>query len=322
VAFGIVDIDHLMIRVADLKIGAETFRKLGFTITPPRQHIDMSALEGATGRESKADRKASINNRHILLTPFPGRDDVANYLELMCIEDQLATPPQVTQMLCFLLDSEGPKTVVTISKDLEHSRQQMLEQGIETSVPVPFRTGWYDEDRDQLVPAHGSPAVPVYGQTPFMTNPCEISTLDGYRYEPWTVHPNGARRLLGVTGITDRIHTHAEAMADNVFGTAVEWASDDVALIWPRDLFFRVVTPAGFAQLYPGLDFSTERILPALCGATVAVDSLDTLCDTLNASGVEYAEIPSGAVVVPRHQAANTIIEFVSGDGVRGPSSR
>jgi Glyoxalase-like domain len=318
VSFRVVDIDHLMIRVASLERGVEVFRDLGFTVAPPRRLVDMSALEGAVGGSgagtTTAVAKSTINNRHILFQPFPGREDTANFLELMAIEDQLNTPPHVTQMLCFLLDSEGPRTVVTLADDLDRALEEMRGDGIETSTPIAWETGWDDEETGNFIRVAGRPAVPVYGQTPFMVNPCEHGIVESMRHEPWTRHPNGARYFAGVTGVSERIDEHVALMAERVYGVEPEWESDDIAIIRPRDLFFRVVTPAGFAQLYPDLDYSTERVLPAYCGATIAVESLDVVRKTLDAHGVDHVQTPRGGLAVPRHRAANTIIEFVHAD--------
>jgi hypothetical protein len=312
VTFRVVDIDHLMIRVANLDAGVETFQKLGFTVAPPRKRLDVRQLQEGTGEagDGAGPPRSTIDHRHILFQPYPGRDDIGNFLELMCIEDQLATPSRVTQMLCFLLDSEGPKTVVCMSDDLDRAREEMLADGIDTSPPIPLDTGWQDEERDVFVRVSGRPIVPVYGQTPFMTNTCIHNVVESLRYEPWTKHPNSARYLAGVTGITNDVHAHAQQMAERVYGVDPVWVSDDIAEIRPRDLFFRIVTPAGFAELYPGLDFSRERIPPALCSGTIAVESLDTLRATLDANGVQHVDTPAG-VAVPRHECANTVIEFV-----------
>jgi hypothetical protein len=316
-SFRVVDIDHLMIRVADLDSGVETFRRLGFTVAPPRRELELRQLEEGTGDGAAAPSdggpKSTINHRHILFQPYPGRDDVANFLELMSIDDQLATPPRVTQMLCFLLDSEGPKTVVCMSDDIDRAREEILADGIDTSPPIPLETGWEDEERGRFVRVSGRPIVPVYGQTPFMTNTCIHNVVESMRYEPWTSHENGARYLAGVTGLTEDIREHTRLMAERVYDVEPEWVSDDIAVIRPRDIFFRIVTPAGFGELYPGLDFSRERIPPALCAATIAVDSLHKVQSTLRERGVDHVDTPAG-VAVPRQEAANTVIEFVTAD--------
>src|SRR5262245_15032376 len=98
---GIIDIDHLMIRTRSLAFAAETYQRFGFFVCPPRRKIEMSAMaEGVRGAANGP--KATLNNRHIIFKAYPGRDDVANFLEFMCVEDPLATPPKVTQSMAFL----------------------------------------------------------------------------------------------------------------------------------------------------------------------------------------------------------------------------
>jgi hypothetical protein len=95
-----------------------------------------------------------------------------------------------------------------------------------------------------------------------------------------------------------------------VFGVEMEWESDDIVVLRPRDLFLRIATPAGFSMLFPDLDFSSERILPFVVGATVAVDSLDTVRDILDDNQISWVSTPGG-IAVPRRYAANTLLEFV-----------
>jgi hypothetical protein len=314
VSFRIVDIDHFMIRVADLDAGVETFKSLGFTVPPVRRPMDMRRLEGRAGADGPAGppKKLTMLNRHILFQPYPGRDDAANFLELMGILDQLATPPPVTQMMSFLLDTEGPKAVVALADDIDRAREEMVADGLTTSEVLRLEgTGWDVPETGQFLEVKGAVATPVFGQTPFLVCPCAHGIVESMRHEPWTQHENSARYLAGATGVTEDIHEHTRLMAERVFGgVEPEWESDDVAVIRPRDLFLRIVTPAGFEQLYPGLDFSSERILPAYCSATVAVESLDRVRNTLSTNGVEHVDVPGG-VAVPRHEAHNTIIEFV-----------
>jgi hypothetical protein len=315
--FRVIDIDHLMIRVANLERAVEAFRSLGFTVAPPR-HLSAATMQSGVGAsdggEADRARKSTFNHRHVLFRPPNGRTDVANFLELMAVEDQLRTPPALTQMMCFLLDSEGPKMIVCSSDDVVLARDEMIADGIETSMPIALESGWHDEEHDRFLPVSARPIVPVYGQTPFMVNTADIAPAgrESLRHEPWTQHPNGAKYLAGVTGITEELREHAQLMADRVFGSELEWESADSALIRPRDLFFRMVTPTGFAALYPGLDYSRERILPALCGASVAVESVDATRRVLEANGIEHHDTPTGGIAVPRHAAANTIIEFVA----------
>ncbi|WP_315835321.1 hypothetical protein [Bradyrhizobium prioriisuperbiae] len=305
-SLGIVDIDHLMIRASDLDEAARVYEGLGFTVTPMR---DSKAGTGFAAGEAKP-RTSSVTGRQIIFKPYPGRTDVANFLNIYCIPDQLNTAPEVTQLFSFLLDSEGPRTIVGYTKDVMKTREAMTALGIQTAPPLDYESGWFDAERNKFVRIQARPCVPVFGQIPFQFDPYETSTLEGYRYEPWTVHENSALYMAGVTGVTKNIRRDAEFMARNIFDTDVNWLSDDVAVIKRRDIFLRIVTPQGFASIFPGLDFSRERILPHTTSATFAVSSMETVQQVLTRSGVHFLRSDNG-IAVPRDLACNTLIEFV-----------
>lgn len=305
-----VDIDHIVVRVEFLEEAKKTYERLGFTVTPLRAQVDQAAWVDATesGREPKGE--ATINQRQILFKPFPGRDDVANFIAFIAVEDQLRTPPEVTQMMSYLYDTEGPRAIVLNTADVQAAREEMQRGGFEAFKPVKFETGWMDNERDVFVPITSSASVPIHGQVPFMFDPFQTWTLGGYTYEPWTQHENGALYMAGVSGITRNVRHDAEVMADRVFGTDVEYESDHVALLRKRDLFLRVLSPEGFAEVYPGLDFSRERILPHTFGLTFAVKSLDDLTALLDDRQVTWQRTRDG-LCVPRMLAHNTLLEFI-----------
>jgi hypothetical protein len=305
-SFELLDIDHLIIRAASLDRAVETFEALGFQIAPKRKPAAPPADDGQPARS------APFSLRHILFQPYPGRDDIANFVVLQCIEAQLDVPTGIAQVMSFMLDTEGPRAIICYSNDLDKTRAAMEEAGVEVAPSVwRVEDGWEDEESGRSLPVQSQPLITVTRRTPFPVNAFQSSTLETMRHEPWTVHPNSAKYLAGAIGVTDDVRRDVELMAGGVFGVEPEWESEDSALVRPRDLHLRIVTPRGFAALYPGLDFSSERILPALCGAVFAVESLDTLRETLDTNGVERVETPRGSVVVPRRHAVNTMVEFV-----------
>lgn len=306
---GIVDIDHLMVRSRSLAHAAALYEKFGFFVCPPRRKIEMSAF--ADGVQGGADApKATLNNRHIIFKPHPGRDDVANFLEFMCIEDPLATPPKVMQLMSFLGDSEGPKTVVCLTRDLDRSLAEFGRRGFVAPPTIPFETGWDDTERGTFVRIQARPFVPPPGQMPFQMNCYETSTMDNYQYTPWTVHPNTARRLTGFTSVSENLRADVEFMATRIFDVAPEWQGEDFAIIRPRDMEWRFVSPRGYAALFPQCPFSEVRLLPATVGATVAVDSLPTLRGILQANQVPFVDEGQRICIRPEH-ACNTLLEFV-----------
>lgn len=269
----------------------------------------MSAF--ADGVRGGADApKATLNNRHIIFKPPHGREDIANFLEFMCIEDPLATPPKVMQMMSFLGDSEGPKTVVCLTKDLDRSLAEFKRRGFEAPPTIPFETGWDDTERNSFVRIQARPFVPPPGQMPLQMNCYETSTLPNYQYTPWTVHPNTARHLLAVTSVSENLHADVEFMARRIFDLEPEWEADDVAVIRPRDLAWRIATPQAMARLYPGCQWSSARLLPATIGATIAVESMATLRAILQANAVPFVELGERLCIDAAH-GCNTLLEFV-----------
>jgi hypothetical protein len=303
----LLDIDHAIVRVAALEAAVERYRSFGFKVAPERKKTGIAT----TLPDGEVPRKAPFSARHILFQPYPGRTDIANFVVLQCIQDQLNVPVSIAQVMSFMLDSVGPKAIICWSKDLEATKQALEEAGIETAPPRwTVEDAW--EDDGQQLPVRSQPLITQTRRMPFAVNAFQTETLETFHHAPFTQHPNGARYMAGLTGVSENLLDDVAFMAERVFGVKPEWQSEEVAIVRPRDLFLRIVSPAGFAQLYPGLDFSVERVLPALCGISFAVASLDTLRATLRTAGVEHVETPSGAVVIPRGQAENTMLEFVA----------
>lgn len=312
-SLGIVDIDHLMIRTRSLAHAAGIYEKFGFFVCPPRRKIDMSAF--ADGVQGSGGPKATLNNRHIIFKPYPGRTDVANFLEFMCIEDPLATPPKVMQMMAFLGDSEGPKTVVCLTRDLDKSLEEFQRRGFVAPPTIPFETGWDDAERGTFVRIQARPFVPPPGQMPFQMNCYETSTMENYQYTPWTVHPNTARCITAITSVSENLRDDVEFMATRIFDSEPEWRGNDLAVIKPRDIEWRFASPKGYASLFPRCDYSRVRLLPATMGATVAVESLPALRDILRANGVACVDDGTRICIRPE-DACNTLLEFVDLAGV------
>lgn len=309
-ANGIVDIDHMMVRVASLEAVGRIYERFGFFVCPARKKIGMSAY--TEGKEAAGEQqKGTLNNRHIIFKPYPGRSDVANFLEFMCLEDPLNTPPQVTQLVSFLGDSEGPKAIINLSNDVDKSAEEYRTRGFAIPATIPFETGWQDEERDAFVRIQARPFVPIAGQMPFLMNCYETTTIDNYQYTPWTTHPNTARYISTMTGITNDLKHDVDFMATRFLDVEPEWQSDHVAHLRVRDIVFRVVDPSGFAELFPGLDYSSERLLPHLVGLTFVVDDMGALESILTTNDVRFVKTPNG-LCVPRQEACNTLLEFVS----------
>lgn len=299
--FELLDIDHLMVRVADLPAAVAAYQALGFQVAPP--------VQARTG-----EMPAPVwDNRAILFDPYPGRTDIANFLALACLADEFAAPWALRKEISLLWDTEGPRTLVCLSTDLERTLEAMIAEDVEVRLPPPSRagieTGWWDGDT--WLPLRSRPCNPVFRQTPFMVNAYATENLATLQHPPYTEHPNTARHLLSVTGVTRNLTRDAEWMATRVFDVPVQHHNPDIAVVQPRDIALRMVTPEGWTQLYgTEIDFSTERVLPSLAAATIAVTDLGRVREILDTNGVPWHSPDGFRVVVPRHAACNTVIEF------------
>lgn len=170
---GIVDLDHLMIGVADADHAAELLERLGFTTTP------LSAMPAI-----------GLANRCVLLTPRVA--GVANYLELLAHDRARASG----FMRSLLAGEDAIKSLVLASDDIERARASLAANGAPCAPAQRIARRW-DPAGESLDLAF-SVATPALGDPPIYCNPCQHHTLAHYLRETWRRHPNGARSLIAV----------------------------------------------------------------------------------------------------------------------------
>lgn len=300
-----LDLDHAVLRVGDLGSAVARFERFGFTLAPPRQ------------RPASAPNPV-IEARHILFQPYPGRSDLANFVVFQSLRDPAALSDVLARIFSFMLDSEGTKAVVAYAPDVDVSKARMRAAGMTTNDAEAHSEGfWYDEATGTELPVRVRQLAMLTRRMPFVVNGFHTETLGSFRHPAWTQHANGARYLAGVTGVSANLGQDVATMAGAVFGVEPEWLNQDIAVIRPRDLFLRIVSPHGFAQLYPGLDRSSEQVLPAYVGVTFAVASADQVRGVLTERGVPHQTTSDGRVLVARAQAHNSILEFVEIDQMK-----
>lgn len=171
---GILDIDHLMLGVADPDAAAADFARLGFATTPlsPMTQIGLA-------------------NRCVMLTPAaPG---TANYLELLGHD-----PARASAFMGALLGGgEGIKSLVLAADDMEQSVARLAACGAPTGAPLHIERRWALPDGEVLDLAF-TVATPALDAPPVYCNLCRHHTLHHYLRPEWRQHQNGARSLLAV----------------------------------------------------------------------------------------------------------------------------
>ena len=171
---GILDIDHLMLGVADPDAAAVDFSRLGFTVTP------LSAMP-----------QIGTANRCVLLTP--AQDGAANYLELLGHDAQRAAP----FMRALLGGSEGIKSLVLAADDMDAAVARLAACGAPPSPPLHIERRWTLPDGEVLDLAF-TVATPALDAPPVYCNLCQHHTLHHYLRPEWRQHENGAKSLVAV----------------------------------------------------------------------------------------------------------------------------
>ena len=172
---GILDIDHLMLGVADPDAAAADFTRLGFTVTP------LSAMP-----------RIGLANRCVLLTP--ARSGAANYLELLG-HDQRASP----FMASLLGGPEGIKSLVLAADDMDAAVARLAACGAPPGAPLHIERRWTLPDGEVLDLAF-TVATPALDAPPVYCNLCQHHTLHHYLRPEWRQHENGAKFIGGGAG--------------------------------------------------------------------------------------------------------------------------
>lgn len=281
-ANGLIDIDHLMVSVADSQQAGEAFARMGFTVTPK------SALPGLSNR----------------LVCFPAqRDGACNYIELMALEAAASAPPPMPA----LLDPPGrPVSMVLGSSDAETTQAAMQGLGIDVAPPLHLERDWLLPSGETISPAFAV-LIPPPGFAPLYWNVCQHKTPQHYLRDDFVSHANGARAFTAVIATALEPQATADALAAQWgAGAAAPKAGDGSVRLALGSVELRLYAPAGFAAAFPGLAGSVAE--EGFAGLAIAVDNPQAMAERLSANGFAPAPCPGGLVLPPSDTAGGLLL--------------
>lgn len=255
-AAGFVDIDHLMVSVADSQRAGEVFERLGFTATPH------SVLPGLSNR----------------LICFPGRQAGAcNYIELMSLDDASAAPPPMPELLS---PSARPVSMVLGTADIDACFADLQAKSVETPPPLHLQRDWLLPSGETITPAFAV-LIPRPGQSPCYWNVCQHKTPQHYVRPEFVTHANGASAMTAVIAVAAdpaAAGRHYRAMWDARLETG------DPVSVRLGAVELRIYALATLAAAYPGLAIADgpDRLL----GFAVAVPDAGSVAERLARGGV------------------------------------
>jgi hypothetical protein len=280
-------LDHLVVCVHDLEQAAQSWRMLGFNLTPTGVHPF-----------GTSNRLAMFGN---------------NFLELLAITDVTAVPPVTPGHFSFaahnqdfLRTGEGMSMLALHSTDSHAEAARFRATHIGAYAP-------FDFGRDAVLPGGGTARVgfslafatdPAMPGIAFFTcqqrHPPELFWKAEYQH-----HLNGALRVVEVVMSAPEPAEH-RAFLERLTEGAAELGPGRLTL-GERGDRITVLGPAEMARRLPGC---TADGSPRFCAARLAVANLDATRRALKNNGVAF-EVIDAALLIPPAASHGLALEFV-----------
>lgn len=274
-------IDHALIAVRDLDQAAETYARLGFTVTPRGNHPEWGTAN------------------HCVM--FGG-----DYLELIGTVGAGQTAEKVTQILKD--QGEGGMALAFGTSDAAAAYEALRKAGIAVEAPRSL-------SRNQATPQGDlQPKFSVVALSPDATPGisaflCQHLTPEVVRQPDWLRHPNGALKICSVTAVVEDPESRIGAY-DAIFGPGASTATDStVAVHTGRGLLF-LCNPDEVSQLHPTADRDPAALAPSIVAITIGVRDTDATARLLDDNDVEFTRDSEGTIRLEPEETHGLFLEF------------
>ena len=288
-------IDHLVLCVRDLETARQTYETMGFTTTPRAVH------PFGTGN---------------FLVQLHG-----NFLELVAVLDAAKIPPMEPGRFSFAAFNEaylekrqGMSTVVLRSADARRDLAEFVAKGLRTYEPVDFSRQATLPDGSQVTVSFSlaffsDEAMPDAG---FFA--CQHHHPPEYFWKPqYQTHANGARRVAEVFMVADEPASVA-GFYERLYGPENVAAADGGLAVETGRERITVLSPAGFAQRFPGVAQGDAPATPHFAGYRIAVADFGALHSLLSERAVAFRE-GVGSLWIAPGDAFGVVVKFAPEDG-------
>lgn len=275
----IIGLDHPVVAVRDLEQAAETFRRLGFTLTPKGHHAEWGTANYCA---------------------MFGQD----YIELLAAEGDGAEAERVR---AFTKTGDGMIGLSLATDDATAAAEALRRTGLVVGQPRSLSR--------RLDDSHGT--VLTFSEVPLPPNATpgiasrlvQHVTAQRERFPQWLVHPNTAMGITCITAIMDEpIGLLAEY--DRVFGPHTAIPTDNtVAVHMGRGLVF-LSAPDDLTQLHPEAELDEAPPPPALVVLVLQVADTDKAAALLKANRVEFSRDREGTIRIPPSEACGVFLEL------------
>ena len=275
--FPVPTLDHVVVNVRDrIDQAADTYRRLGFTLTPRGYHT-----------------LGSMNHLAMFGT---------DYLELIAVAPESNGRPEL------MTAPLGLNGLVFASDDAEATYQAVRAGGVEIGPPREFSrpVELADGPRDAVFRTTALPAASVPAGRVYF---CQHLTRDLVWRDEWRHHANGA---VGVARAVIAAEEPAElgGLFGRMFGAdSVRTTDDGCALILGLSRF-DIVTPGALWEMFGEAAPDSRGRRQYMAALTLRTLSLDAAERALEAGGIRGVDRIGTSVLVPASEAFGVTLEF------------
>ncbi|HUB13806.1 MAG TPA: VOC family protein [Acetobacteraceae bacterium] len=270
-------LDHVVVNVRDrIDEGAETYRRLGFMLTPRGYHT-----------------LGSMNHLAMFGT---------EYLEL------IAAPPGDTQRPEILAAPEGLNGLVWGTEDSAGAFAALRSAGVPVDPPRQFSrpVTLPDGTRDATFrTVHLTSGTTPAGRLYF----CQHLTRDLVWRDEWRHHPNGTIGIIRAVIAADYPGTLSTLFLRMFGEDAVRPIEDGCRLLVGLSQF-DVISPAGLQRAFGAAAPDSRGRSEFMAALTLRTRSLSAVAAALRAGGIAAARHDDGRIIVPAAMAFGTVLEF------------
>lgn len=272
-------IDHVVIVVNDLAAAADSFRRMGFVVTP------------------RGDHTLGSRNHCVMF----GED----YIEL------LLSPPENPQpsrqhYTDYAAAGDGLAAIALRSDSAREAYTELLWAGFSPTDPVdfsrPVRLPEGTRDARFRITQLASDKTP--GGYVFL---CEHLTREVVWRPEYQSHRNGATALAAVAIVTDDVAATARAY-ERVFDARAQAVAEGL-LVETGSAPIAMVTAPALAKRLPGV-VTSPRPAPKLAALFLRVADRDAAADALAAGGMQPARMPDGSLAIGADRAHGVALVF------------
>jgi len=272
-------VDHVVLVVRDLVAAAESFRRMGFVVTP------------------RGDHTLGSRNHCVML----GED----YIELLVSPPENPHPSR-QHYTEFARAGDGLAAIALRTDSAKEAYTELLWAGFSPTDPVDFSrpVRLTEGTRDARFRITQLAPDKTPGGRVFL---CEHFTREVVWRPEYQSHRNGATGLAAVAVVTENVAATA-SVYERMFDTRAR-AIDEGLLVETGSAPIAFATEGALAKRLPGLA-RTPRLSPKLAALFIHVTDRAAAEDALAAGGMHPVRMPDGSLAVDPERAHGVALVF------------